>query len=206
MSVSRALGAAAVLASFALAGCTAPSVSPSTMTGTVPPPTTVPAATSAAPAPTDVRVSFAEEGPALTYDVALVPVGAGVHVTTTSAAGRSTVTLELTGLVPNRQYGAHAHAKTCGPAPADSGPHVQHEKDPVSPSVDPAFANPRNEVWLDVTTDAQGDATATSTVDWEFTGDARPNAVVVHAKPTSTEPGKAGTAGDRVACVSLPTT
>jgi Cu-Zn family superoxide dismutase len=195
MSASRVIGAAVVLASLSLAGC-------SSGTGTPAPASSVAAA--AGSSPSDQRVTFAEQGAAVTYNPALVPVGAGAHIVTSSEAGRSTVTLELTGLVPNRQYGAHAHAKACGPAPADSGPHVQHEKDPVTPSVDPAFANPRNEVWLDVTTDAQGNATSTSTVDWEFTGASRPNAVVVHAMPTSSEPGKAGTAGDRVACVSLP--
>jgi Cu-Zn family superoxide dismutase len=195
MSASRVIGAAVVLASLSLAGC-------SSGTGTPAPASSVAAA--AGSSPSDQRVTFAEQGAAVTYNPALVPVGAGAHIVTSSEAGRSTVTLELTGLVPNRQYGAHAHAKACGPAPADSGPHVQHEKDPVTPSVDPAFANPRNEVWLDVTTDAQGNATSTSTVDWEFTGASRPNAVVVHAMPTSSEPGKAGTAGDRVGCVTLP--
>jgi Cu-Zn family superoxide dismutase len=195
MSASRVIGAAVVLASLSLAGC-------SSGAGTPAPASSVAAA--AGSSPSDQRVTFAEQGAAITYNPALVPVGAGAHIVTSSEAGRSTVTLELTGLVPNRQYGAHAHAKACGPAPADSGPHVQHEKDPVTPSVDPAFANPRNEVWLDVTTDAQGNATSTSTVDWEFTGASRPNAVVVHAMPTSSEPGKAGTAGDRAACVSLP--
>jgi Cu-Zn family superoxide dismutase len=195
MSASRVIGAAVVLASFSLVGCSSGAD------------TAAPASSVAAPAgssPSDLRVTFAEQGAAITYNPALVPVGSGAHVVTSSEGGRSTVVLELTGLVPNRQYGAHAHTKACGPAPADSGPHVQHEKDPVTPSVDPAFANPRNEVWLDVTTDAQGNATSTSSVDWEFTGASRPNAVVVHAMPTSSEPGKAGTAGDRVGCVTLP--
>jgi Cu-Zn family superoxide dismutase len=195
MSASRVIGAAVVLASFSLAGCSA---------GTATPAPASSAAAVAGSSSADRRVTFAEQGAAITYNPALVPVGSGAHIVTSSEGGRSTVTLELTGLVPNRQYGAHAHAKTCGPAPADSGPHVQHEKDPVTPSVDPAFANPRNEVWLDVSTDAQGNATSSSTVDWEFTGASRPNAVVVHAMPTSSEPGKAGTAGDRVACASLP--
>ena len=42
--------------------------------------------------------------------------------------------------MPNRTYGSHAHQKPCGPAAADSGPHFQHVADPVSPSVDPAYA------------------------------------------------------------------
>jgi Cu-Zn family superoxide dismutase len=75
------------------------------------------------------------------------------------------------------------------------------QKDPVSPSVDPAYANAQNEIWLDFSTDAKGAANATATANWLFRkGEA--NSVVLHATHTSTEQGKAGTAGDRLACVS----
>ncbi|WP_179118127.1 hypothetical protein [Saccharothrix sp. ALI-22-I] len=46
--------------------------------------------------------------------------------------GQTTVMLKVTGLQPNRKYGAHAHTKECGPKPADSGPHFQHLPDPVT--------------------------------------------------------------------------
>ncbi|MHA6792254.1 superoxide dismutase family protein [Pseudonocardia bannensis] len=152
----------------------------------------------------EVEATFAEgQGAAITYLPELVPAGATAKVTSSSGDGTSTVTLELTGLVPNRHYGAHAHTKACGAAPADSGPHFQHEKDPVTPSVDPAYANPQNEIWLDFETDAEGKATATSTVNWDFTDGAHPQSVVVHSNHTATEPGKAGTAGDRAACVTV---
>ena len=69
------------------------------------------------------------------------------------------------------------------------------------PSTDPKYANPENEVWLDFQTDAKGDATVASTVPFKFrAGEA--NAVVIHANHTATEPGKAGTAGDRLACIT----
>jgi superoxide dismutase, Cu-Zn family len=132
-----------------------------------------------------------------------VPTGATAKVTSTSGGGASTVTLDVSGLVPNRAYGAHAHTKNCGATGADAGPHFQHQIDPVTPSVDPAYANPQNEIWLDFQTDAEGKAIATSTVNWEFTDAAHPQSVVVHDHHTSTEPGKAGTAGDRVACVTV---
>jgi superoxide dismutase, Cu-Zn family len=133
-----------------------------------------------------------------------VPVGAKAGVTSATQGQSSTVTLKVSGLLPNRTYGSHAHQKPCGPAAPDSGAHFQHSADPVSPSVDPAYANAVNEVWLDFTTDAAGAASVTATQDrWAFTDQAAPQSVVIHAKATATEPGKAGTAGDRAACVTV---
>jgi Cu-Zn family superoxide dismutase len=142
-------------------------------------------------------------GTATTYDEALVPAGANASVSATAGDGGTTVTLEVGGLQPDRAYGAHAHAKPCGPTGADAGPHFQHEQDPVTPSVDPAYANPENEIWLDFTTDAQGAATTTSTVDWAFPQDRRAGSVIIHEMPTKTAAGEAGVAGDRVACIAV---
>ncbi|USX55976.1 superoxide dismutase family protein [Lentzea sp. HUAS12] len=137
----------------------------------------------------------------ITYDVARIPVGARLSTGSTVADGRTTVELKVSGLLPDTKYGSHVHTKPCGAKPADSGPHYQNSKDPVSPSVDPRYANAENEIWLDFTTDAQGAASAEATVAWEFRkGEA--NAVVVHAAHTSTDHGKAGTAGDRLACLT----
>jgi len=137
----------------------------------------------------------------ITYDVARIPLGAKLSTGSSVANGQTTVELKVSGLLPNTKYGSHVHTKPCGAKPADSGPHYQNEKDPVSPSVDPQYANAQNEIWLDFTTDAQGAATGTATVKWEFRkGEA--NAVIVHATHSSTEHGKAGTAGDRLACLT----
>ncbi|WP_068164480.1 superoxide dismutase family protein [Rhodococcus phenolicus] len=144
------------------------------------------------------------ETDAFTYDQTAVPVGSTVDVETEEDNGRTTVTLSVTGLAPNRDFGAHVHTRACGPQPADSGPHYQNDPDPAatpeSPSTDPAYANPQNEVWLDITTDDNGDARASTTVDWEFRDDAA-ESVVIHAQHTMTGPGVAGTAGDRLACI-----
>lgn len=145
----------------------------------------------------------APPGTAVTYDETLVPVGARGGVTAQSGDDRTTVTLAVEGLTPNRQYGAHAHTDACGATGKDAGPHFQFEQDPVQPSVDPAFANPENEIWLDFTTDAQGNGTATTTVDRAFPDDRRAASVVVHAMSTATGPGEAGTAGDRAACITV---
>jgi Cu-Zn family superoxide dismutase len=137
----------------------------------------------------------------ITYDVARIPVGAKLSTGSSVENGQTTVELKVSGLLPDTKYGSHVHTKPCGAKPADSGPHYQNAKDPVSPSVDPQFANAQNEIWLDFTTDAQGAATGRATVRWEFRkGEA--NSVVVHAAHTSTEHGKAGTAGDRLACLT----
>lgn len=143
-----------------------------------------------------------QTGPAITYDAKRLPVGAQATVTGQATDGQTTVTLAVTGLMPNRAYGAHVHAWPCGPSGDVAGPHYQHQPDSKTPSTDPAFANSQNEVWLDFNTDAAGTATATATVPWVF-GDRRADSVVIHANPTATEPGKAGTAGARLGCVSV---
>ena len=151
---------------------------------------------------TDVSVTVGEDDAALNYDKQLVPDGAKLFVAAQEHGGLTTVVLDVRGLQPNRAYGAHAHAKPCGAKPDDAGPHFQHVADPVKPSVDPKFANPDNEIWLDFTTDAQGNATSASTVDWTF-GESPAGSVVLHVEPTKTAPGQAGVAGARAACVSV---
>ncbi|MFD4672199.1 superoxide dismutase [Lentzea sp. NPDC058450] len=140
---------------------------------------------------------------AVTHDPVKVPVGAKITVVgVPTIGGGTTVLLVLNGLLPNRAYGAHVHVKACGAAPADSGPHFQHVEDPVQPSVDPAYANARNEIWLDAHTDANGFAQSSSTVDWQFT-ERHAQSVVLHNEHTHTAPGEAGTAGPRLGCVNV---
>jgi superoxide dismutase, Cu-Zn family len=153
--------------------------------------------------PKQVSGTFGSGPVAYTYDKALVPDGAKVSVSEQVNDGRTTVKLDVHGLKPNRTYGAHVHAKPCGPKGDDAGPHYQNVPDPVKPSVDPRYANPKNEIWLDFTTDAKGDAVHESTVDWTF-GVPSAGSVVIHADKTKTEPGQAGMAGARLACISVP--
>jgi Cu-Zn family superoxide dismutase len=141
--------------------------------------------------------------PVATYDNALVPAGATASVDATEGATSTSVTLTVTGLQPNRQYGAHAHTKPCGSDGKEAGPHFQFKPDPITPSVDPAYANNTNEIWLDFTTDATGSGRATSTVPWAFPTDRRAASVIIHAMPTATAPGTAGTAGNRAACITV---
>lgn len=170
---------------------------------------TLPAPTPAAPSMIAVRnvevnTTLTEPpGTAVTYDSDLVPVGSRVAVSARSEDGATTVRLALRGLLPDRRYGAHVHAAPCGAAGESAGPTYQNTVDPAQPSVDPAYANPENEIWLDFRTDAEGAGSSQTTVDWGFTADRRAQSVVVHAWPTATEAGRAGSAGTEVGCVTV---
>ncbi|MDX8030733.1 superoxide dismutase family protein [Lentzea sp. BCCO 10_0856] len=183
----------AVLLTAGLAACSSEAPSSSTPA----PPAIKPVAETDVAAP----AASGDQPKGITYDVKRIPLGAKLSAGSSVSDGQTTVELKVSGLLPNTKYGSHVHTKPCGAKPADSGPHYQNEKDPVTPSVDAKYANAQNEIWLDFTTDAQGAATGTATVKWEFRkGEA--NAVIVHAAHTSTEHGKAGTAGDRLACLT----
>lgn len=144
------------------------------------------------------------EGPLTAYSPA-VPEGAKGRVKAIYDADGSTfVRLRVRGLLPNTEYGAHAHVNVCGPTGADAGPHFQHVVDPVSPSTNPEYANAENEIWLDLTTDAQGRGLAEAEVDWQFSPDRRAKSVIIHEEHTHTGQHDAGTAGARLACLTVP--
>ncbi|MFC7220578.1 superoxide dismutase family protein [Streptomyces polyrhachis] len=171
----------------------------------------LPAATPAAAAPVgqqppQVLVHSARFAPpmalipsdAVTYDMELVPAGAYIAVAQMSAGRASVVRLAVDGLLPDRRYGAHVHTRPCGALPQDSGPHYQRVPDPVQPSVDPAYANPANEVWLDFTTNAAGRAAALAAHGWRLrAGEAR--SIVIHEEGTAD-----GETSRRVGCFTVP--
>ncbi|WP_159944172.1 MULTISPECIES: superoxide dismutase family protein [unclassified Nocardiopsis] len=198
------LAASLTLAAILAVGCASPDPSDdggSAASGT---PETQPTASPSVTASTFLPPG--EGTGAITYDETAVPEGATSDVQVRTEEGRTHVQFTGTGLEADRDFGAHVHTKPCGEEPGDSGPHYQNEVDPEasedSPSTDPAYANPENEVWLDFTTDESGNAVSTATVDWEFReGEAR--SLVLHDHHTSTEEDEAGTAGDRLACVSV---
>jgi Cu-Zn family superoxide dismutase len=135
---------------------------------------------------------------------AAIPSGARARVNAVyTAQGQSVVVLHVTGLVPNTAYGAHAHANACGLTGPDAGPHYQHVQDPHQPSTNPAYANRENEIWLDFRTDQDGNGTATTKVDWQFSPDRRAASVIIHAEQTHTGPDDSGTAGARLACLTV---
>ncbi|GAB3003593.1 superoxide dismutase [Saccharothrix stipae] len=147
-------------------------------------------------------------GAAFTYDPVAAPPGAELELEVVGGDGTTTVRLSADLLQPDRGYAAHAHTDPCGRKGTDAGPHYQHEVDPAAtperPSVDPAYANPRNEIWLDLTTDGRGSGTAETTVPFAF-GDRAPSSIVLHEHPTTeTRQGRAGSAGARIACFTAP--
>ncbi|MEV5610445.1 superoxide dismutase family protein [Streptomyces sp. NPDC052225] len=126
--------------------------------------------------------------PAITYDMELVPAAASIAVAQRGDERGMTVKLRVEGLAPGHAYGAHVHQKPCGVDPGAAGGHYQHV-------VDPKRVNAENEVWLDFTTDAAGDAHATARKAWGLrAGEA--GSVVIHDVP--------GGAGKRVACFTVP--
>ncbi|NEC16347.1 superoxide dismutase family protein [Streptomyces sp. SID8014] len=132
---------------------------------------------------------------AVTYDLDLVPAGAWIRVDQAVSRTGTTVVAEVRGLRPGRAYGAHVHTGVCGADPQDAEGHYQHKADPVQPSTDPAYVNPRNEVWLDFTTDTEGAARAVARHAWGFRpGEAA--SVVIH--------GEQGGSGARLGCFSVP--
>lgn len=146
-----------------------------------------------------------ESGAFFTYSDK-VPAGATAFVDVSRSwwGHRTYVTLRLRGFRPGTAYGAHAHTRPCSATdPSAAGPHYQYRQDPVTPSTDPAYANPRNEIWLDLTTNAAGNGRAFSAVPWTFPADRRAKSVVIHAQHTSTGPHDSGVAGARLACVDV---
>ncbi|MBA0050019.1 superoxide dismutase family protein [Streptomyces sp. AJS327] len=140
---------------------------------------------------------------AVTHDQRRVPKGARIEVVWRVGPLGMTVRLKVSGVAPDRVYGAHVHTGTCGPRPADSGPHYQHREDPRQPSTDPRYANERNEVWLDFRADGEGRGTASTWHEWRFRkGEAR--SLVLHEHATGTGEGHAGDAGARLACFTVP--
>jgi superoxide dismutase, Cu-Zn family len=204
--MARKIGFVLLLLPLALSGCggntpgNAPTggSTPASVTPSGSAPTTV----------SGVLAPYSDGATAVTYDPAIAPAGAELRATLTPSGSGLTVQLAAQRLLPNRSYGAHVHTKPCGRTSAAAGPHLQHSPDPAAsaspPSVNPSYANPDNEVWLDFTTDASGAATSTASPRWTFTNE--PRSIILHAERTKTAAGQAGTAGARVACLTLPST
>jgi superoxide dismutase, Cu-Zn family len=145
---------------------------------------------------------------AITYNQELAPPGARLATTMIPSGETTNVEVDANGLLPNRSYAVQAHTNACSEIPDSQGPRYQNRVDPaaswpVRPSVNPEYANPNNEVWIELRTDAAGSGTASTTVPFVFT-DRGPASIVLHeAEQIATGPGEAGQAGPRVACLTL---
>lgn len=148
---------------------------------------------------------------AYTYNPALAPAGARLTAVMTPSDESTNAELTVSGLLPNRGYAVHANVDACSPNPAAEGPRYQNRVDPtVSPtsisgetSTNPEYANPRNELWLDVHTDTAGSGTSRTTVPFVFT-DRGPGSIVVDdATASATDSGQVAKGAARIACLSL---
>ena len=118
-------------------------------------------------------------------DVRAFASGAGLDISgraqmVRTGDGRTIVTVQAEGLVPDTAYGSHVHQLPCGSAEADG----HYKFDPAGP------ATPPNEIWPAFTTNAAGSGSGFASVQ----GTAGPDAVsvVIHA------PG-----GAKIACADL---
>jgi|SRR5690606_34434948 Cu-Zn family superoxide dismutase len=134
------------------------------------------------------------EGPAIAYDRKLVPGGAQASLTAESSGGQTITSLVVEGLRPGRAYGAHLHTQPCGRTGDAAGPHYQHRSGQASAD---------NEIWLDFKTDADGAGRATARHPWSIDPANPPRSLVLHAEPTKSTGPEAGSAGDRIACLTL---
>lgn len=144
---------------------------------------------------------------AVSYNTAAAPIGATLMATISRVSNTTVVELAVSRLLPNRAYAVHAHTKACGATGDAAGPHFQNRVDPAAtpqaPSTNPDYANPNNEIWLELHTDATGAGVAHTTVPFTFTN-RWPGSIVVHeAMTTATDAGHAGKAGARIACLTL---
>lgn len=144
---------------------------------------------------------------AVTYNPAVVPEGASILASIMPAGSGSTQTganLSVAGLLPNRGYVARAHTNACGATAEEAGTPYQNRIDPAArqaSSTDPQYANPRNELWLDIRTDGDGSASSGASVPFTFT-DRAPASIVLYDTQT-TAPGPVGVP---VACLNLTST
>lgn len=129
-------------------------------------------------------------GPTVVHNATYADIETQVHAWTRD--GNTHVRLMVDGLPPGQTFGAHVHTMACGTDPLASGGHYQH-------STDASIPLSEREIWLDVTADADGHATAHRTVPWAIEAGTA-GSVVIHANPTNSS---TGVAGARLACTDV---
>lgn len=123
-------------------------------------------------------------------DRGLLPAGAAARVHYVGTGdGRTRVRLHVTGLAPGHTYGAHAHVLPCGEA--QGGGHYRHDGNGIDPA---------NEIWLDVSTNADGNGHTTAEQNWPIARGHGPKSVIIHAAATDPQ---TGLAGAKLACVDV---
>ncbi len=148
---------------------------------------------------------ISSEGPLIRF-APVVPENATARVEAVyDTAGDSTVTLRVTGLRPSTAYGAHAHANSCGheargrrsglPAGAEPGPGDARATGRTrTPGTRSGSTSPRTN---------RAKRPRRATIGWQFSPERRAGSVIIHAEHTTLGPRAAGTAGARLACLSV---
>jgi len=128
-------------------------------------------------------------GPTVVHDAAYSGVTTQVH--SWARNGGTDLRLMVRGLPANRSFGAHVHVTPCGSDPLASGGHYQHGT---------TGTLAEREVWLDFTTNADGEGVGTTHIPWLITAGTA-GSVVIHANPTNPT---TGAAGARLVCTNVP--
>lgn len=154
------------------------------------------------------KVASSKDQPLQIYVDPYAPDMAGTPnpITTTASAaasafddgGKLRLEIAVRGFPASRPFGSHLHRLACDDV-MKAGGHYQNMPFPTGGMAnDPMYANPDNEAWLDITTDATGSAEREVVVDWiPRAGEAR--AIIFHDKLTAT----GGVAGAKLACLPI---
>ena len=117
---------------------------------------------------------------------------------------RSFFRLRVTGIDKSASreepYGVHLHQGTCdADNPSLAGIHYNVAWHPLDTLIPLEKVNNKNEIWLDLDVDSDGNARSTATV--EFIPERGPRSIVLHATHTLSSGTGVGTAGARLACL-----
>jgi Cu-Zn family superoxide dismutase len=128
---------------------------------------------------------------AVTYAPDKVPTGAKVSVQQVSTKSQVSVSLTVSGLLPNRSYGAEMHAKTCSKNAAAAGAITQ--------AVNTSSSHRAKNI-LDFTTDTDGNASPSTTLNGAHSADMR--SISIHESAT-TPANRQAASTHGLACVTL---
>ncbi|MCQ1954411.1 hypothetical protein [Arthrobacter sp. zg-Y238] len=124
---------------------------------------------------------YCDDAVATTYSTALIPDDSVAIVSVEESQEDTTVQLQAQSFAANTTYSARLHEDGCGADPADSGAEYESGSGGLA---------------LDFTTDAAGNATASTTVQWTLADDDAESLLILDA-------GQGGAAGDPVGCINL---
>jgi Cu-Zn family superoxide dismutase len=155
-----------------------------------------------------VMLASSQDSPVFRYVDPYAPMMAGTPnpIANTASAtaeafdedGHLRIELNVAGFPATRPFGSHLHKLACDDD-LKAGGHYQNMPVPMGGStMDPVYANNKNEAWLDFTTDAAGNGQTILTVDWiPRSGEAK--AIIFHDMPS----GIGGASGPKLACLPI---